>query len=376
MADEMYIFEDSDQDLTDFSMFEDAEDDKETQPLKQEEEEEENKEIIEETSEEEEEKVETPSTESEKNITDDDSENENVLSSIVNVIREEGFFDLKEGEELKVESPEDFVEVLTKIRDSAIESSQVGWTDAQKEYFEAIKSGIPHEMIVQHQQREQAYSSITDDAIMEESDEGQELRRSIIKAGFLAKGFSDDKAEKLTERSFKENADVEDAQDTLKELKDIEKANFEKQQQEGQKQEQERIKAAKKYKEDFNKYVSEVKEVIPETSIPLSMKKELIAGLTKPVSYDENDRPLDIVSDYLYNGGYEARFKLAYLIKHTEGLTKMDKLSAKQAEKSVTKRLGKYLSKPSTSGASFSKDESLDLGLSIDKDLEGFDDII
>ena len=133
--------------------------------------------------------------------------------------------------------------------------------------------------------------------------------------------------------------------------------------------------AAKEYVKNFNKYVDETEEIIPDTKIPKNLKKEIVNGLTKPVSYDEANRPLDIIGDFMNKGGYEARFKMAYILKLTEGFTKMENISAKTAEKKAVKSLDRLLrTKPTSTG--FTSDESDQYVGSIEDDLKEFDEFL
>src|SRR5574344_1099725 len=112
----------------------------------------------------------------------------NILSSIASVIQEEGYFELNEGEALDIKTPEDFLKVFDKVKENALQSEMIDWSEEQKEYFKAANSGVPHDTIVRHQQKQDAYSSITEDAI--EKEENEDLRKQILVANLLSKNFS------------------------------------------------------------------------------------------------------------------------------------------------------------------------------------------
>ena len=278
----------------------------------------------------------------------------NILSSIASVIQEEGYFELNEGETLDIKTSEDFLKVFDKVKENALQSEMIDWSEEQKEYFKAANSGVPHDTIVKHQQKQEAYSSITEDAIEDEGNEN--LRKQIIIANLLSKNFSQAKAEKMVSKFIADGEDIDEAKEALIELKTTEKSGFESYQKQQKEALEEQQKAIEKSRKEFKDFVSKTIEVIPETKINPKLKSEIYDGLIKPVSYTKDNQPLDIIGDTLTKGGYEARFKLAYLIKLTDGLKNMDILSAKKAEKSAYKKLDNLLKVPSDQVA-FAKDD-------------------
>ena len=291
----------------------------------------------------------TPPDESDKK-----NSTSNILSSIASVIQEEEYFELEPGETLDIKTPEDFLKVFDKVKESALKSEMIDWSEEQKEYFKAANSGVPHDIIAKHQQKQEAYSSITEDVI--DKEENEELRKQIILANLLSKNFSEGKAQKMIKRFLDDGSDVDEAKEALIELKAIEKAQFESYQKQQREALEEQHKATEKSRKEFKDFVNKTVEVIPETKITPKLKSEIYDGLIKPVSYTKDNQPLDIIGDTLTKGGYEARFKLAYLIKLTDGLKNMDILSAKKAEKSAYKKLDNLLKVPSDQVA-FVKDD-------------------
>ena len=160
----------------------------------------------------------------------------------------------------------------------------------------------------------------------------------------------------MVSKFIADGEDIDEAKEALIELKTTEKSGFESYQKQQKEALEEQQKAIEKSRKEFKDFVSKTIEVIPETKINPKLKSEIYDGLIKPVSYTKDNQPLDIIGDTLTRGGYEARFKLAYLIKLTDGLKNMDILSAKKAEKSAYKKLDNLLKVPSDQVA-FAKDD-------------------
>lgn len=268
------------------------------------------------------------------------------FSSLVQALKEGGI--LEDVEDKDIQSQEDFLSV---IEESVKAREFADLTDEQKTYLEALRTGIPHEEIATHQQNIQAYNQITDDAIEEESADGEDLRRTIILNNFMAKGIAEAKAKKLAEKIFNAGEDVDEAKEALTELRESEKKQFEtiKQQKVAQKAAQE--KAEKDAMDKLNKVVKETKELIPGMQIPQTLKNNIIKGLTQPVGYTDDNRPLDIISKYLYENPIEGRFKLAYILSVTDGMKKMNVLESKKARSNAFKDLQNALAQNDNGGS-------------------------
>lgn len=156
---------------------------------------------------------------------------------------------------------------------------------------------------------------------------------------------------KLAEKIFNAGEDVDEAKEALTELRESEKKQFEtiKQQKVAQKAAQE--KAEKDAMDKLNKVVKETKELIPGMQIPQTLKNNIIKGLTQPVGYTDDNRPLDIISKYLYENPIEGRFKLAYILSVTDGMKKMNVLESKKARSNAFKDLQNALAQNDNGGS-------------------------
>ena len=273
----------------------------------------------------------------------DNSSNSSTLSpkffsSLVQALKEGGILEDITDEDIK--SQEDFFKVL---EDGIKQREFADLTDEQKDYLEAVRSGIPHEEAVAHQRNIEAYNNISDDVIEEESTDGEDLRRTIIMNNFISKGIAENKAKKLVDKIFDAGEDVDEAKEALTELKTVEKATFEQQKQQNLAAQKAHAKSEKEAIDKLNKIVKDTKEIIPGLQIPQTLKNNIVKGLTQPAGFTEDKRPLDIISKYLYENPIEGRFKLAYLLSVTENLSKMGVLENKKARKSAFEDLANTL---------------------------------
>lgn len=279
-----------------------------------------------------------PSDKSNKSSKDTDSNSSTLspkfFSSLVQALKEGGILEDVKDEDIK--SQEDFFSVI----EESIKAREFADLDeTQKEYLEALRVGIPHDEIVEYQRNIDSYNSITEDALTEESDDGSDLRRTIIMNNFISKGIAEAKAKKLTDKIFDSGEDLDEAKEALTELVTAEKKQFEAVKQSRAQQKAAAAKAEKDAVDKLNKIVKETKELIPGLQIPQTLKNNIVKGLTQPVGYTEDNRPLDIISKYLHDNPIEGRFKLAYLLSVTDGMKNMKVLENKRAKSNAFKEL-------------------------------------
>lgn len=279
-----------------------------------------------------------PSNKSNKSSKNTDSNSSTLspkfFSSLVQALKEGGI--LEDVEDKDIKSQEDFLGVI----DSAVKAREFAdLDDTQKEYLEALRSGVPHEEIVEYQRNIDSYNSVTEEALTEESDDGSDLRRTIIMNNFITKGINEAKAKKLTDKIFDSGEDIDEAKEALSELVTAEKKQFEAAKAARIKQKEAAAKAEKDAVDKLNKIVKDTKELIPGMQIPQTLKNNIIKGLTQPVGYTDDNRPLDIISKYLHENPIEGRFKLAYILSVTDGMKNMKVLENKKAKSNAFKEL-------------------------------------
>lgn len=256
------------------------------------------------------------------------------FSSLVQALKEGGV--LADVEEKDIKNQEDFLKVI----DESVKAREFqDLNDTQKEYLEALRSGIPHENVVAHQQAQENFASITDESIEDESEEAEQLRKNIIMTNYMSKGFSEAKAKKIVDKLVESGEDISEAKDSLVELKEAENKTFENQKLKVIQDKKDRQKKDEEDMATLNKIVNDTKEIIPGLNIPSNVRKQIIKELTQPVGYTEDNRPLDRISKYLYENPIEGRVKLAYLLAVTEDFKKMNVLENKKAKKDIFKGL-------------------------------------
>lgn len=264
----------------------------------------------------------------------------NPLLPFSKLLEERGFISIPEGTEVK--DIDDIGDLLTNtIRERELSHL----TDKQKEMLNWIESGVPEQEIESHVRFQQSVENITDDVLEAEDETGAALRKGILTRYYETKGFNETKINKLISKFEESGEDIEESKEALAELKKLEESNFKARQSEYAEAQKKAEQTAKEQLQTLKTFLGTTKEIVPGKTISQKEKDEIFNGLTKPVSSmrvtgpdgKPQDRPLNIIEDFLVNSTIEEKAKLAYYIKQTEGFKKNDSFSIKKAKTQVEK---------------------------------------
>lgn len=133
----------------------------------------------------------------------------NFYSSIASALKEEGILSALDEETLsKIQTPEDFAEAMENELKAKLD-------ERQKRIDEALQVGVEPDEVRKYEGTINYLNSITEDAISDESANGEKLRKQLIFQDFLNRGFSKERAQRETQKSFNSGSDVEDAKEAL-----------------------------------------------------------------------------------------------------------------------------------------------------------------
>ena len=112
----------------------------------------------------------------------------NFYSSIAKALKEDGIFPDLDDETLdNVETPEDFAK--------AVEAQiKAQFDEKQNRINEALGVGVENTVIQQYERTLDYLDSINDDAISDESEKGETLRKQLIYQDFINRGYSKERA--------------------------------------------------------------------------------------------------------------------------------------------------------------------------------------
>lgn len=262
----------------------------------------------------------------------DEAASPDLYKSFATVLQEKGVFTSVEPS--KLDEIKDVEGLVSLVKEEISRHELEGLTDLQKQAIEAYREGVPVKMFDEQVKVENQLDSISEERIEEEED----LRRTLIFQEYKSKGYSEQKAEKLTNRSFDLNEDLEDAKSALDSLKASAKAEFEVEKQKiADLQAAESAKATKE-QEDLKNKIFNTNEVIKGYDISEIAKKKIYDDMMTPVSVNpENNKQENSLMKYQRENPQDFSHKLYYLFSVTNGFSDFSYFANKERSSSVNK---------------------------------------
>lgn len=209
-----------------------------------------------------------------------DGSSPSIYSSIATALKNDGIFPEFSDEELSaVTTPEAFGELFEK----AIEAKM---DERQKRIDRALGNGIAPDTVKVYEQTLAYLGSITDEAISDESEQGENLRKQLIFNDLLNRGYSQEKAAREVEKSFKSASDLDDAKDALEALRTFYQTGYDKIQNEAKERTENMKKARQQDEAKFRKMILEDDIVLGENKLDKKTRQSVFDAVSKPVYKD------------------------------------------------------------------------------------------
>ena len=204
-------------------------------------------------------------------------------SSIASALKTDGVFpdEFTDEEISAVKSPEDFAEMF----DRAVEKRM---SDSQRRIDKALRNGVEPDVVKNYEQTLSFLSSINDEALNAEGEEGDGLRARLIYNDLVNRGYSHEKALKEVDKSMKSGSDLEDAKDALEALTRFYSDSYKQIQKEAEDNARAAREKQKKDSEAFRKMILEDELKIGENSLDKRTRQQVYDAVSKPVYKDPN----------------------------------------------------------------------------------------
>ena len=211
---------------------------------------------------------------------DGTSPNDNFYSSIANALAVDGIFPNLDDETVKkavdAETFSDLIEAEVNAR----------FDEKQQRISKALENGVEPTDIKKYESTLDYINKITDAAIAEESEKGEQLRYNLIYQDFLNKGMSADKAKKYTDRTINAGTDVEDAKEALQSNKEFFSGEYNRLLQEAQQQADEEKAERSKQAKQLQTSLLKDKNLFGDMEISNDIRKKAFETVSKPVYRD------------------------------------------------------------------------------------------
>lgn len=258
----------------------------------------------------------------------------NFYSSIANACAVDGIFPNLDDETIKkavdAESFSNLIEAEITAR----------FDEKQKRISQALENGVEPNDIKKYESTLNYINTITDAAIAEESEKGEQLRYNLIYQDFINKGMTPDKAKKFADRTVDAGTDVEDAKEALLSNKEFFTGAYNKILQEAQQKADEDKAEREKNAKELEKSLMKDKQLFGDMEISNDIRKKAFDSVSKPVYKDPE------TGDYMtaiqkYESEHRAEF-LKYtglIFAMTNGFKDFDSFAKGKVKKEVKKGL-------------------------------------
>ena len=263
-----------------------------------------------------------------------DTSPENFYSSIASALAVDGIFPNLEDADIKkavdAESFSDLIEAEVNAR----------FDEKQQRVLQALENGVEPDDIRRYENTLSYISSITDAALTEESEKGEQLRRNIIYQDFLNKGYNAEKAQKMTERTITAGTDVEDAKEALQSNKEYFEGAYQQLLKEAQKEAEKEREAQHQQAEALKTSLLKDKDLFGDIELGADVRKKAYEVISKPV-YKDPDTGEYLTALQKYERDHRSEF-LKYaglLFTLTDGFKDFETFTKGKVKKELRKGL-------------------------------------
>lgn len=258
---------------------------------------------------------------------EDDS---STFSVFANVLKEEGVFNLPDEDLANIKTAKDLADAVKREIE---ESKFSNLTESQKRYLEAVEAGVPLKDFEVLEKQISSLETLKNTEL--DSEEKIQERFDLIAYDFISKGFSEEKAVDLANRSVKLGTDIEDAKEALDNLIKVKAEEY-------KKIVSERKEESKISLEKIKETIDSKESILKDIKITPKQKEALYDLLTLKVDIDEQGRPLNEFNKWRRDNGLEAEIILGTIYQMTnkfQNLGKMMDVSKTKASQELEEKL-------------------------------------
>ena len=258
----------------------------------------------------------------------------NFYSSIAKTFAEDGVFqDLNDEALSKVNDAESFMDLMEKQIQSKLD-------EKQRRIDEALNAGIEPTQVQKFESNLKILNSITDEAISEEGEKGENLRKNIIYEDYIQKGFSKERAIKAVERSITAGTDIEDAKEALQSCKDQVTKAYNDAVKEAKEEKANEEKELREQAEALKKSILSDKKPFGDLELDKNTRQRVFDAISKPVFTDpETGDKLTAIQKFEADNHNDFMKYVGLTYVLTDGFKSLDGLVKGKVKKEIGKGL-------------------------------------
>ncbi len=258
----------------------------------------------------------------------------NFYSSIAKAFAEDGVFqDLNDEALSKVTDAESFRELIEQKIQSQLD-------DRQKRIDDALNAGIEPTQVQKYENGIKILNGITEEAINEEGEKGENLRKNIIYEDYIQRGFSKERAMKAVERSIAAGTDIEDAKESLQSCKEQLTKSYNNAVAEAKAEKEKEEKELREQAEALKKSILSDKKPFGELDLDKGTKQRVFDAISKPVFTDpETGEKLTAIQKFEADNHNDFMKYVGLTYVLTNGFKSLDGLVKGKVKKEIGKGL-------------------------------------
>lgn len=255
-------------------------------------------------------------------------------SSIAQAFRDDDIFpDLSDEDIKNIKSAEDFAEAIEKQMQYRLDATQ-------QRINNALNANLDSSDIAKYENTIKQLNNITDEVIEDESDKGENLRKSLIYQDYINKDYSPERAKREVQKSFSTGSDIEDAKEALDNLKSSVEKEYNTLIKNAQAAKDEHKKALKEQAETLKKSILEDKVVMGDITLDNNTKRKVYENISKPVYKDpESGELLTAIQKYERENHVEFMKNLGILFTLTNGFKNFEGILKGSVNRAVKKSI-------------------------------------
>lgn len=230
---------------------------------------------------------------------------------------------------------------------SAVEDEVTSRLDERmKRIDEALRYGVEPTEIQRYENTLQYLNGIDEKSVRAETQEGERIRRYLIYNDFLDRGYSEQRANREVEKSFKGGTDVDDAIDAARSLRESYKEAYDELVSDARKETEQRQEETRKQAEEMRRQIMEDTTAFGGLEIDKATRRKIYDTISKPVWKDkESGMTLTALQKAERDDRMNFLKNVGMIYTLTDGFKSLDKLVGGKVRKEMKKGLRELESK-------------------------------
>lgn len=259
----------------------------------------------------------------------------NLFSSIAKALRDEGVFpDLSDDTLKDIKDAEGF----RKLFDDQVSSSL---TERQKRIEAALNGGADTEEVRGYQNDLQIMDFLesreTADRLEKDDEDGETLRKQVMYQDYINRGFSEERAKKLVNKSIDDGTDIDDAKEAFQSCKDFYKGRVEGYQRELEDRKKSMRENEEKQYSNLKKQIVDTEDFFGGVKVDKSTRQKAYDAITKPTYKDKDGNYMTALQKYQRENPMDFMKNVALMYTLTDGFKNVEKLTKSKVKAGMKK---------------------------------------